>query len=68
MVERGVPESVADRVLNHSAVGSAPSVVARVYNRASMLKQRARALDDWAKFVTENPADDKSGRVIPLRK
>jgi integrase len=52
MVERGVPENVADRVLNHSAVGSAPSAVARVYNRAGMLGQRAQALDMWAAVVT----------------
>ncbi|MFT6675940.1 MAG: integrase [Sulfitobacter sp.] len=53
MVERGIPENVADRVLNHSAVGSAPSAVARVYNRAGLLEQRARALDLWAQLVTE---------------
>lgn len=51
MVEHGVPENVADRVLNHSAVGSAPSAVARVYNRAAMLDQRKAALDLWADFV-----------------
>ncbi|SFF17176.1 Site-specific recombinase XerD [Sulfitobacter brevis] len=58
MVERGVPENVADRVLNHSAVGSAPSSVARVYNRANMLSQRAQALDRWAEIVT--------GKVSPV--
>ncbi|WP_439521074.1 tyrosine-type recombinase/integrase [Marivita sp.] len=52
MVEAGIPENVADRVLNHSAVGSSPSAVARVYNRAEMLEQRAHALDLWAKLVT----------------
>lgn len=52
MVERGIPENVADRVLNHSAVGSAPSAVARVYNRAVMLEQRANALNKWAEIVT----------------
>lgn len=52
MVEAGVSESVADRILNHSAVGSAPSSVARVYNRANMLSQRAKALDRWAEMVT----------------
>lgn len=52
MAESGVPESVADRVLNHSAVGSAPSAVARVYNKAEMLPQRADALNRWAEIVT----------------
>jgi integrase len=63
MVERGVPENVADRVLNHSAVGSAPSAVARVYNRAGMLDQRARALDLWAGLVT-----DQTANILNLRK
>jgi integrase len=57
MVERGVPENVADRVLNHSAVGSAPSAVARIYNRAGLLGHRARALDAWAEIVT-NKVDE----------
>lgn len=52
MAESGVPESVADRILNHSASGSAPSAVARVYNKAEMLPQRAAALDRWAEMVT----------------
>ena len=52
MAESGVPESVADRILNHSASGSAPSAVARVYNKAEMLPQRATALDRWAEMVT----------------
>ncbi len=57
MVEAGVPESVADRVLNHSAVGSAPSAVARVYGKAKMLDQRAAALDRWAALVTGESAE-----------
>lgn len=56
MANASVPESVADRVLNHSAVGSAPSAVARVYNRAEMLPQRAAALDRWAELVTGEEA------------
>ena len=56
MVDAGVPESVADRVLNHSASGSAPSAVARVYNQAEQLPQRAAALDRWAAIVTGETA------------
>lgn len=51
MAEAGVSEAVADRVLNHSASGSAPSAVARVYNQSELLPQRARALDKWAALV-----------------
>ena len=52
MAEAGIAEAVADRVLNHSASGSAPSAVARVYNQAELLPQRAAALDRWAELVT----------------
>lgn len=52
MAERGTPESTVDRVLNHSASGSAPSAVARVYNQSEQLQQRAQALNTWADLVT----------------
>lgn len=56
MAEAGEPETIADRVLNHSASGSAPSTVARVYNQAEQLPQRAKALDRWADIVTGESA------------
>ena len=52
LCEAGESESVVDRILNHSATGSAPSAVARIYNRAENLPQRAAALDRWAEMVT----------------
>ncbi len=52
LCEAGENEAIVDRILNHSASGSAPSAVARVYNRASNLPQRAAALDRWAEMVT----------------
>lgn len=61
MVESGVPEGVADRVLNHSAVGSAPSAVARVYSKAKLLGSRADALNRWAEMVT-----GERGVIVPL--
>ena len=60
MAASGVPEGVVDRILNHAATGSAPSAVARVYNQADMLPQRAAALDRWAEMVTGER--DKSHR------
>ncbi|MEM6891907.1 MAG: tyrosine-type recombinase/integrase [Pseudomonadota bacterium] len=48
----GIAEGTVDRILNHVASGSAPSAVARVYNQAEMLPQRAAALDRWAEMVT----------------
>lgn len=52
LAEAGQPENVVDRILNHAASGSAPSAVARIYNQAEMLPQRAAALDRWAEMVT----------------
>ena len=52
LANAGEPETVVDRILNHVASGSAPSAVARVYNQAEQLPQRAKALDKWAEMVT----------------
>ena len=52
LAEAGESETVVDRILNHVASGSAPSAVARVYNQAEQMPQRARALDRWAEMVT----------------
>lgn len=52
LAEAGEPEAIVDRILNHAASGSAPSAVARVYNQAEQLPQRANALDRWAELVT----------------
>lgn len=52
----GVPEGVVDRIQNHSASGSAPSAVARVYQQSDLLLQRAAALDRWSEMVTQDTA------------
>ncbi len=57
MAERGISESVVDRVLNHAATASKASAVARVYNQAELLAERAVALDKWAELVTQESAD-----------
>ena len=57
MAEAGEPEAVVDRILNHVASGSAPSAVARVYNRSQQLGERARVLDKWSGLVTQSQAD-----------
>ena len=51
MAESGESEAVVDRILNHVASVSAASAVARVYNRAEQLPQRARALDRWTSRI-----------------
>uniref|UniRef100_UPI0025E09943 site-specific integrase n=1 Tax=uncultured Roseovarius sp. TaxID=293344 RepID=UPI0025E09943 len=52
----GIPEGVVDRIQNHAATSSAPSAVARVYQQADLLPQRAAALDRWADMVTDETA------------
>lgn len=56
MAERGVPAEVVDLVLHHK-MGSTLSKVARIYNRAALLPDRARALNAWAEVVC--PTDSK---------
>ncbi|NOD48725.1 MULTISPECIES: integrase family protein [unclassified Ruegeria] len=63
MAERGISESVVDRVLNHAASASKASAVARVYNQAELLSQRAKALDQWADLVTETSSSKRVSRT-----
>lgn len=64
MAEAGEPETVVDRILNHVASGSAPSAVARVYNRAKQLPQRARVLERWEScFEYNNLGSDEPVRA-----
>lgn len=60
MAERGVPAEVVDLVLHHKA-GSTMSKVARIYNRAALLPDRARALDAWGAVVCPT-----GGNVVKL--
>lgn len=62
MAEVGEPEVVVDRILNHSASGSATSAVARVYNRSEQLPHRACVLDRWAAMVI-----GEAVKIVPLR-
>lgn len=52
MVDRGELEVVVDRVLNHVASGSAPSAVARAYNKALHLDARKRVIERWGATIT----------------
>lgn len=54
VADAGEPEGVVDRVLNHVASASSASAVARTYNRAELLPQRAAVLDRWAEIVTKD--------------
>ncbi len=64
MCDAGADEGVVDRVLNHTALSSAPSPVARVYNRAKMLPQRKAVLDWWGDMVTGD--SDTASNVVRI--
>lgn len=57
LAEAGFSETVVDRIQNHVAVGSRPSAVAAVYTLAKLLPERSRALDYWARLVTQRSID-----------
>ncbi len=57
LAEAGFDEGVVDRIQNHVASGSNPSVVAAVYNKAQKLPERAKALDAWAKMITSEKSN-----------
>jgi integrase len=63
MAELGEQEAVVDRILNHTASGSAPSAVARVYNRSQHLETRKRILEKWADLLIDERDERK---VIPF--
>ena len=63
LAEAGFDEGVVDRIQNHVASGSNPSVVAAVYNKAQKLAERAKALDTWAEMVTSDRF-----QVIPFKR
>ncbi|WP_417463078.1 tyrosine-type recombinase/integrase [Kordiimonas sp.] len=63
LAEAGFSEGVVDRILNHSASGSAPSAVARVYMQGDLLAERARAVDAWAQMITGTPAEATKNAV-----
>jgi len=53
--EQGIPDEVADRVLNHAR----PGVGNQHYNHAKMLPQVRGALELWAQHVASVCADEK---------
>lgn len=63
MAEADADEAVVDRILNHVAAGSAPSVTARVYNRAKKLPQRRIVLERWGSMVTGKDAAQTVVRI-----
>ncbi|MFN3278239.1 MAG: tyrosine-type recombinase/integrase [Paracoccus hibiscisoli] len=63
MVEHGASEGVTDRILNHVAVSSRPSVSSSVYMKADRLKERAEALQQWADLITDEAPRKGPGRT-----
>jgi integrase len=64
--DAGIPENIADRVLNHAASASRASVVARTYQRSELLPQRAAALERWAEILLRAAGEAGTGKVVDL--
>lgn len=60
MCEAGANEVIVDRILNHAAVSSAPSAVARIYNRARNSDGRRTVIEDWHRMLTDVSAEPRS--------
>jgi integrase len=63
MCEAGASEVIVDRILNHAAVSSAPSAVARIYNRAKGSEARRKVIIDWYEMLTEFVPDERNSLV-----
>ena len=61
LVEAEYDEGVVDRIQNHTATGSRPSIVSAVYNKAHKLDARSKAVQAWADMVTGS-----TGNVVPF--
>jgi integrase len=57
----GIPEHIAERVLNHKQKG-----VRKTYDRHNYLEERRAALDVWAGLLVQLEAGD-AGKVVPIR-
>jgi integrase len=64
--DAGIPENIADRVLNHAASASRASVVARTYQRSEFLPQRTAALERWAEILLRAAGEAGTGKVVDL--
>ena len=64
LADAGFDQGVVDRVLNRVASASSASTIARVYNQAERLSDRARALDYWADWL--ETSEVTTGNVVSL--
>ena len=58
----GVPEIVAERVINHAPVG-----LNKVYDRYEYLKEKKDALDKWARRLSDLTSPP-AANIVPIRK
>ena len=62
LAERGYDVDLLDQCLGHSRKG-----VFGVYQRASRMAERARALEAWAGLVMGAGEEEQTGKVVPIR-
>ncbi len=62
LAERGSDVDLLDQCLGHSRKG-----VFGVYQRASRMAERAKALEAWGRLVTSESEMERTAKVIPIR-
>ena len=62
MAERGYDVDLLDQCLGHSRKG-----VFGVYQRASRMAERGRAMEAWGNLVTGDAKAGEAGKVVALR-
>jgi integrase len=62
LAERGYDVDLLDQCLGHSRKG-----VLGVYQRASRMSERARALEAWARLISGEGEAEQTGKVVPMR-
>ena len=61
LIDSGFNEDVVDRIQNHTATDSQPSIISAVYNKAQKLDAHSKALHAWTDMVTGG-----TGNIIPF--
>jgi integrase len=65
MARLGHPPHIVEAILNHQ--GGTISGVAAVYNRYTYSLEKARALEDWGRFVMDLVEGSKASNVMAMR-
>ena len=66
LAEAGVPEAVADAILNHRQAATRGGVMG-VYQRASRWPEQVQAMKRWGSILAAALDGSRGAEVVPLR-